>query len=270
MAVMTLDFLSKELKMHTRVNMIVPDGERIGETPLSERKVLWLLHGLSDDSTAWLRFSNVERYVMETGMVVVMPSADRSMYCDNVNGQNYFTYVAEELPSYLHLLCGLSRKKEDNFIAGLSMGGMGAMKIALAYPERYAVVGSFSGVLDLRPLAANLSERRKKEFPFMLEAYGDLEHSPLNPSALLDKEKDENLRIYIACGKQDDLYIANCLFEERAEKLGIKTTCIFEDGTHEWGFWDRHIQKFIDFIYGVTCDEHGNDQTPGGKENGQI
>lgn len=248
MAIISLNFLSKELKMNTLVNMIVPDSERIGDKPLSERKVLWLLHGLSDNATAWLRLSNVERYAWEKDLVVVMPSGDRSMYCDNVHGQNYFTYITKELPEYMHLMFNLSEKKEDNFIAGLSMGGMGAMKAALTYPEKYAAVGSFSGVLDLQLLAATLTDERRREFPFMLEAYEDPENSPLNPSALLDKEKDKNLKIYFSCGKQDDLYQANCIFKEKAERLGIETTCVFEDGTHEWGFWDRHIQKFMDFI----------------------
>lgn len=244
MAVVTLDFVSKELKMNTLVKMIIPDSTEIGTTPLSERKVLWLLHGLSDDATSWMRLSNIERYAREVGIVVVMPSADRSMYCDNVNGQNYFTYVAKELPEYLRLLFHLSEKKEDNLIAGLSMGGMGAMKIALTYPEHYAAVGSFSGVLDL---AAFDLLRVEEEFPFMLEAYRNPKNSPLNPSALLDKEKDENLRIYFSCGKQDTLYEANCTFKERADELGVKTTSVFEDGTHEWGFWDRHVKKFLEF-----------------------
>lgn len=128
------------------------------------------------------------------------------------------------------------------------MGGMGAMKIALTYPENYAAVGSFSGVLDLEPLAPTVTEERRRYFPFLMEGYDDPGNSPLNPAALLDKEKDEDLRIYFSCGKQDDLYPANCMFKEKADRLGIETTCIFEDGTHEWGFWDRHIKKFIDFV----------------------
>lgn len=247
MAIVTLNFCSKELNMVTMVNMIVPDSNRIENVPLSERKVLWLLHGLSDNATAWLRFSNIERYAAQYGLVVVMPSADRSMYCDHVLGQNYFTYIAKELPEYLHLLFNLSRKKEDNLIAGLSMGGMGAMKIALTYPENYAAVGSLSGVLDLRPLVPMITEEFKQEIPFMLSAYDDPENTPFNPSALLDKKKDEDLRIYFCCGLQDGLLETNRLFLEKAEKLGVEVTCVFEDGEHEWGFWERHIQKFLAF-----------------------
>ena len=138
MAVASIDFTSKELKMNTLVTVSFPDSVRIHGEPLSKKKVLWLLHGLSDDATAWLRYSNIDRYAMENDLVVVMPSVNRSMYCDHVLGQNYFTYIAEELPEYLSLVFGLSREREQNFIAGLSMGGFGAMRIALTYPERYA------------------------------------------------------------------------------------------------------------------------------------
>lgn len=248
MAAATIDFTSKELKMNTLITVCFPDSVRMGGIPLSERKVLWLLHGLSDDGTSWMRYSRIDRYAMENNLVVVMPSADRSMYCDNVNGQNYFSFIAKELPEYLSLVFGLSRRREDNFIAGLSMGGMGAAKIALTYPENYAALGSFSGALHLSPLLALRSDSIKTEFPFMLSALSDPAASPLNPTALLDPERDRNLKIYVACGLQDDLLPCSRLFQERAESLGIGGTYIFEEGTHSWDFWDKHIRLFIDFI----------------------
>lgn len=247
MAVATIDFASKELKMNTLVTVCFPDSVRIGFSPLSERKVLWLLHGLSDDGTSWLRYSRVDQYATENDLVVVMPSAGRSMYCDNVNGQNFFSFIADELPEYLSLVFGLSRRKENNLIAGLSMGGMGAAKIALTYPERYAAMGSFSGVLHLMPLLASVDDTMKNEFPFMLDALPDPVNSPLNPTALLDPDKDRDLKIYIACGLQDDIFLYSRLFQDRAETLGIRTECVFEDGTHNWDFWEKHIRLFIDF-----------------------
>ncbi|NLA73081.1 MAG: esterase family protein [Clostridiales bacterium] len=248
MALLTMHFNSTELKMHTLVNVIIPDSVRIENKPLSERKVLWLLHGLSDDGSCWARFSRVEHYAEKYGLVVVMPSAGRSMYCDNVLGQNYFTHIAEELPNYLSLVFGLSRKKEDNFIAGLSMGGLGAAKLALTYPEKYSAVGSFSGVLNLGPLLFVLNDDMKNEFSFMIEAISDVDNSPLNPTALLDAEKDKDLKIYITCGLQDNLLITNYLFKERADELSIKAHYTFEDGAHTWEYWDRHIKLFIDFM----------------------
>ncbi len=247
MAVLTLDFCSKQLKMNTLVSIALPDAVRIGDTPLSQRKVLWLLHGLSDDGTSWLRHSRIEQYAEKFGVVVVMPSVGRSMYCDNVLGQNYFTHITEELPRYLELVLGLSRKREDNFVAGLSMGGMGAAKVGLSYPERYFAVGMFSGVLDIGPLVFVLNKDIKNEFPFLISALEDVDHSPLNPVTLLDAEKDKDLKMYLACGLQDDLLITNYNFKERADELGIAIHCVFEDGTHEWEFWNRHVKSFLEF-----------------------
>ncbi|MGN0505853.1 MAG: alpha/beta hydrolase [Lachnospiraceae bacterium] len=248
MAVATIDFTSRELKMNTLVTVCFPDSVRTGGVPLSQRKVLWLLHGLSDDGTSWLRYSKIDRYATQNNLVVIMPSVGRSMYCDNVHGQNYFSFVADELPEYFSLVFGLSRKKEDNFIAGLSMGGMGAAKIALTYPERYAAFGSLSGVLHLAPLLERVNEEVKNEFPFLLPAQEDPYGSGLNPTALLDAERDKTLKMYIACGLQDDLLLTNYLFKEKADELNIEAEYVFEDGTHEWDFWDKHIRLFIDFM----------------------
>lgn len=106
MAVITLDFHSKALKMCTLVTLVVPDSVRIKGIPLSARRTVYLLHGLSEDATAFLRLSGAERYARAHDLVLVMPTGGRSMYCDGINGQNWFTYIAEELPEYLHLLMG--------------------------------------------------------------------------------------------------------------------------------------------------------------------
>lgn len=248
MAVITLDFSSIQLKMSTLVTLVIPDSIRMDGVPLSKRKVLWLLHGLSDDGTAWLRRTAVEEYAEKHRFVLVMPSAGRSFYCDGVLGQNYFTHITEELPQYLSLIFGLSRKKEDNFIAGNSMGGLGAAKIALTHPERYAAIASFSGLLDLEPMLPILNDEIRTEFPFLLPALDDIKHSPLNPPALLDAERDKALKIYIACGLQDDLLPTNYTFKQRADTLGINARYVFEDGAHDWAFWDRHIKAFINLI----------------------
>ncbi|MDP3450819.1 MAG: alpha/beta hydrolase-fold protein, partial [Anaerolineaceae bacterium] len=245
MAIMTLDFYSRELKMSTLLTLVVPDSIRIDSQPVSQRKCLTLLHGLSDDATSCLRLSKVELYAMETGIVVVMPSAGRSMYCDGINGQNYFSHIANEIPEYLELVMGLSRKKENNSIAGISMGGMGAARIALTFPERFSAVGLFSGLLDLKMMLAFVTEEQKQEFPFLLEALKDIDTTPLNPINLLDKEKQQGLKILVRCGKQDNLFTMSQAFYAKASALGLDVTGQFEDGGHEWRLWDRYIEDFI-------------------------
>ena len=252
MALVTLDFYSKQLKMSTLVTVIIPDSIRIGDVPLSQRKCLYLLHGLSDDSTAYVRLSRVELFARDADIIVVIPSVGRSMYCDNVLGQNYFSHVADELPEYLSLVMGLSRKREDNHIAGISMGGMGAAKIALTYPQRYTSAALFSGLLDVRQLIPNLSDEHKNEFPFLFVDENDMDTTPLNPINLLDSAKDSGLKLIVRCGEQDFLYMMSVAFVEKAKALGMDVTGIYEPGEHEWRLWDRYLDDYIKTLAGGT------------------
>ena len=243
MAIIQFDFMSTELHMHTLVTMALPNSTDIGDRPLSARKVLYLLHGLSDDGTGWIRNTRIEKYALAHDLVVVMPTAGRSMYCDHVLGQNYFSHITKELPEYLSLVFGLSRRREDNLIAGLSMGGLGAMKMALVHPEQYFAAGSFSGVLNSITRDDPAGRVPGPDFAFLCS--GDITAS--NPTLLLDPDKHGALKIYVSCGLQDPLLESNRTFERRANALGIPATFVYEDGTHEWGFWDRHINEFLNF-----------------------
>jgi S-formylglutathione hydrolase FrmB len=248
MAVINMDFYSKELKMSTVLTVAVPDSAKISEKPMSERKCLYLLHGLSDDGSAAVRFSKIELYARETGIVVIMPSVGRSMYCDNVLGQNYFTHVAEEIPQYMKSLFGISRKKEHSYIAGISMGGMGAARIALTYPERFAAVGLFSGLLDIKMMLPLIlaSDEYKREFPFMEEVIQSPDNTTLSPINLLDAEKHKNLKIIVRCGAEDELYPMSVSFYKKAKTLGLDVTGILEpQGGHNWREWDKYIDQFV-------------------------
>src|SRR5437868_6066068 len=103
---------------------------------------LTLLHGLSDDHTIWSRRTSIERYAAARNLAVIMPAAGRSFYQDMASGARYWTFVSEELPAILRHFFPLSEKRADNFVAGLSMGGYGAMRLALAHPERFAAAAS--------------------------------------------------------------------------------------------------------------------------------
>ena len=124
------------LGMTTSLRISLPDRFLI-EQESAALPVLYLLHGLSDDHTAWSRRTSVERYAESAGIAVVMPEVQRSFYTDMVYGLRYFTYIAEELPALCRRLFPLSERREDTFIAGNSMGGYGALKAALRFPERF-------------------------------------------------------------------------------------------------------------------------------------
>jgi putative tributyrin esterase len=129
MALLTCHVDSEALNVAATFTVVIPQEV---ETP----PVLYLLHGLTDDHTGWTRNTSIERYADEAGLAVVMPSVFHSFYSDEVHGHAYWTYVSQELPALVHRLFRVSDRPEDTFAAGLSMGGYGAVKLALSHPER--------------------------------------------------------------------------------------------------------------------------------------
>lgn len=249
MALVSLTYRSDQLKKTVRIQLAVPDCNARFVRPLSEYSVIYLLHGLSEDASSWIRKSNAERYALERDLVLVMPSADRSMYCDGVLGQNYFSYITEELPSYLNRVFGLSRRREKNAVMGFSMGGYGAARAALTYPERYAAWGSLSGLLDLSPMLMRMDDSICAEFPFLTEQASALETTPLNPVNLPDSDRHAGLRGYIACGLDDDLLICSKRFQAVSEQTGLHNTFVYTpDRRHDWTFWEEQIPLFFDFV----------------------
>lgn len=115
MAYLHIDHLPETVKVQSPLNIILPDPGTMSGVPVRERKVLYLLHGLSDDASAWQRYSAIETYAKTYGIVVVMPSVSRSFYLDQPNGQKYFTYVTEELPQYLQDVFGIVPDREKQW-----------------------------------------------------------------------------------------------------------------------------------------------------------
>ena len=153
MAFFEMNYHSDALRMGVSVNVILPEKAKtvIGMSADGKDtyKTLYLLHGLSDDHTIWMRRTSIERYAADYGIAVVMPCVARSWYTDTAYGMKYFTFVTEELPRVCRgFFKGMSDKREDNFIAGLSMGGYGAIKAALTCPEKFGGCASLSGALD--------------------------------------------------------------------------------------------------------------------------
>jgi len=157
MALIHLNFFSEALGVSSSVDIIMPQptsGKEIGlETNSNDDDLppcLYLLHGLSDDHTIWQRRTSIERYAAAKGIAVVMPCVNRSFYADMAYGPNYWTYVSEELPKIIHSMFKISKDPKRTFVAGLSMGGYGAMKMALRNPEKFAAAASLSGSMELK------------------------------------------------------------------------------------------------------------------------
>lgn len=249
MALIRLDYSPVTVKINSPLNIILPDPGQMKDIPLRERKVLYLLHGHGDDGSAWQRYTSIEVYARRYGLVVVMPSFWSSYYVDNSIGHKYFTYLIEELPNYLEAVFGIVPKRENTLIAGNSMGGYGAFKAALNYPERFFAAASFSGLLSMALVSVMPSDDpRKDEF---IQIFGDpnkLPGSEHDPIAWLQRDSQDPKKLpylYISCGRQEDLYPLNLQFVGASHSLGIAIDYYEEDGTHTWPYWDANIQRFL-------------------------
>ena len=260
MALIRIDHTPETVKVNLPLYLIVPDPEKMGDTPVSARKVLYLLHGLSDDASAWQRYTSIETLAMAYGLVVVMPSAGRSFYIDQPNGQAYFSYLTEELPRYLKDVFGLSPDREDTFIAGNSMGGYGAFKAALLHPELYAAAASFSGVLSLAVLQLDPDDERRHEFSLLFGDFDQLAGSEYDPATWLQRSAEnpsQQPRLFITAGRQEDVYPLSGYFHNTCQSLGIQSEYYEEDGQHDWFQWDRQIRRFLEAVLGPVPDQQG-------------
>ncbi len=249
---LSCDFFSEALQVCASFELLVPQpkwGGVSGSTG-AERPaypVLYLLHGLSDDHTIWHRRTAIERMVDSVGLVVVMPAVNRSYYADQANGYRYFSYVADELPQLVKKILPVSSARADTFVAGNSMGGYGAYKLALTYPERYAAAVSFSGLLDLNRLATFITTGSQFSKQEMERSWGDLNKVPGGPNDLLAL-LENNVRkgaalpsLHACCGKDDFLLDHNHAFVEAAKRLGVPLDYIENDGAHNWDYWDKML-----------------------------
>jgi putative tributyrin esterase len=144
-------FFSETIGMLSSMYVLLPQRkmeERNGKRP-PKYKTLYLLHGHSDDHSAWQRYTSIERYAEDLHLAVVMPAVHMSFYNDMAHGWKYWQFISEEVPALARDMFSLSSARKDNFVAGLSMGGYGALKMALTHPDRFAAAASLSGALDL-------------------------------------------------------------------------------------------------------------------------
>ncbi len=246
MALIQCDFYSEVLQLNTSMNVILPQPAR------ARYPVLYLLHGLSDDHTIWLRRTSIERYVDALGLAVVMPAVHRSFYADMARGNRYWTFTSRELPALVRGFFPISHQREDTFVAGLSMGGYGAFKLALSFPQRFAAAASLSGALDQAgpaPQDADPAMRAEME-----NIYGDLDKLPgsandtMHLAAQIARSAGPKPRLYQCCGTEDFLYDQNLRFRDHALALGLDLTYEEGPGEHEWGYWDRMIQHVLAWL----------------------
>ena len=246
MAMIRCDFDSEILELRTSMTVLLPQDAAADPPP-----VLYLLHGLTDDHTAWTRFTSVERYAEDRGLAVVMPQVHRSFYANETYGMRFWDFLSAELPEVVHRLFRVSRRREDTFVAGLSMGGYGALKWALRQPERFAAAATLSGALDLAylnefDLRPHIRELVARVFAGRTVAGGDEDLLHLvgaaDPAALP--------RLRLRCGTGDHLLEQNRRFVAACASAGVRLDSGFGPGGHTWEYWDAQLPGVLDWLVG--------------------
>lgn len=254
MALIRCNFFSEALELGTSMTVLLPqpgaaqigvDGQQSDDPP----PVLYLLHGLTDDDTAWTRYTSIERYAAARGLAVVMPQVHRSFYADEALGMKFWTFLSEELPRIVERFFRISTRREDTFVAGLSMGGYGAMKWALRQPQRFAAAATLSGALDAAyiqeydmPPHMRALTRRVFADRVVKGTDADLLH------LLATADKTTLPRLMLRCGTEDALVAQNERFVAACKARGIPLDAEFGPGAHEWGYWDAEIQTVLEWL----------------------
>lgn len=243
MAHLTTRFFADSIGQCARCEVLLPDRPQPGR-PIP---TLYLLHGLSDDETIWMRRTAIERYASRYYLAVVMPCGGRSFYNDTPGGEKYFTYVTEELPDLMERYFPLSRERSGRFIAGLSMGGWGALKSALARPDRYAAVAGLSSVCSLEWLRTGMKDLYDADFGAGYE--------PRVPNDLFAAADavgafplEERPKVFQYCGVEDFLIEDNRRLRARFEALGFDYVWEEGPGGHCWENWDERIQHVLSWL----------------------
>ncbi len=260
MAYFRIEYYSPALRRQTSFEMIIPNDVRTDfprhENPYEKRpmKTLFLLHGYTGKAGNWVPEYLTEKY----NFAIVMPTAENSFYLDGAaTGRAYETMVAKELVSYVRKTFGLAKKPEDTYIAGMSMGGFGALHTGLAHPRVIGKIGALSSALIVHEIAQMKpgQDNGMANYEYYRMCFGDLSTAlkrRCNPEVLalrLKKAGKKIPEIYMCCGTEDFLLEKNREFHRFLEDEGIEHIYREGPGQHDMAFWGEHIVKIVDWMF---------------------
>ena len=263
MAHITLNFQSNALFRNTTVDIVIPAETMAGFPPrTTEYKTVYLLHGFSGDSKHWLLNAPIVELSQLTQTVFVMPSGDNTFYVDGEAGfTKYSKFIGEELVDFTRRVLPLSKKREDTTIAGLSMGGYGAIHNGLKYHETFGHIIALSASLctDLAVASQTATEldMLAHDSVYYERIFGDLsklENSDKNPLRQVQKilaEATDVIDLYLACGWNDKLVTLSRDFVRKLRELNFLHTYEEDAGSHEWASWNKQIRRGLSHALGM-------------------
>lgn len=264
MVSITMNCFSPVLHCETKVAVLYPDCRT---PPKKPTKVLYLLHGGEGNCMDWVRFTSIERYACGKNIAVVMPSANISRWNNMAMGENFSDFLVFDMPKRIKAIFPfLSDRREDTYIAGLSMGGGGALSNAMLYPEKYSACGVFSASSvipfeNLRTGSSELPPPGGEGKPSLIEVQLGVKASEdasgtdwdvVYTSTRNVREKRKLPRIFHACGTDDHAYPVTLALRKHFLSFPGDPyhyeLHITAGAGHNWDFWDNCIKDFLEYI----------------------
>jgi len=239
MAFIQASFFSNVIQKQTSLYAIVPETGR-GPFP-----VFYLLHGLSDDHTIWHRRTRIEEYVAKLPLIVIMPDGYRGWYTDNEEGPAYARYMMEDVIGFTERTFPAIRKRSGRCIGGLSMGGYGALRLGLGFPDQFVSVNSHSGAMGY-PHKGGPFHHGDMARVFGKHSRGS-EHDPYLLASRIVRKKTSPPKLLIDCGTEDVLIQMNREYTAFLKKIGYAHEYREFPGVHDWPYWDEHIPEALAF-----------------------
>ncbi len=247
MALLQVQLFSKALSRKTEVAVLIPEFAHCeGKWP-----VIWLLHGAMGGHSDWYRKTTIELYAEKYGFAVVMASADNSFYANNPTGR-YFDFLSEELPEKLSKLLPLSTRREDNLIAGFSMGGHGTYKIGLSNPEKYAgmVVFSAGNFIETAEVPEDSPIAPIHRSVFGTTHIHDLKDTEHDVKYLARKAVESGKvlpNMFVCCGTEDGGFPIVKSTCEYMQSLGLDVEWHEAEGKHDWFFINQMLPQAMEW-----------------------
>ena len=263
MAFMNVTFFSPALKRTVSCNVIMPTDKSMNGTDyekVTPCKTLYLLHGIYGSCNDWVQGTRVKAWASAANLCVVMPSGENKFYSDSaISGDMFGEFITRDLVNFIENTFDVSRKREDRFIAGLSMGGFGAVTNGLRHPEVFGVIAGMSSAF-IKDRILRATRDGKNDF------YNDVQYCTMmgisKPSEFVDSANDYDWlacrvaaetpelkpKMYLCCGTEDGLYPMNVAYRDLLNSLGYDLTWEEWPGNHNWQFWDESIEKIIAWL----------------------
>lgn len=243
-APITVAAKSDVMKKEIPALVILPDDyEKSGKS----YPVIYLLHGFGGNYQTWYHIKpNLPELATSNQVIFVLPDGATSWYWDSPVNQNlkYETYVAKELVDFIDSSYRTIKNPKGRAIAGLSMGGHGAMWLALRHKDVFGAAGAISGGVDIRPFPKNWDMAKNLgEYSSNKDVWDA--HTVINQ---VDGLKNGELAIYIDCGFSDFFYQVNLNLHNKLLQMKIDHDYLARPGAHNNAYWNNAIDYNILFF----------------------